>query len=951
MAKQYLGQVVGRDGVSPTIDPQTYNWWAANQDGQKVDTGVLARGTNGDGISTTAVAYQLSDSGTVVPSTWQAAPPTPVPGKYLWTRTTLTFTGGISPEVSYSIGYIGTDGASASFDPSVDTYTTTPTSDTTAPDIAPTTKTYNNWLGQTWSKVVGLFSLVNSKLGASDQAVDSAKLAGTTPSATGLTLLQVDGTDSARTLIGAGTSNVAVGPGAGDALAGDTTHLPGDVALSSQNTQIIESDLALGQNKALYGEDEDQTQHVLIKHAEYSGGQQTEVGSETDALCLNYNALGWDGTPQPNGDNIPVNYKDVQGGSQVDSLAYVAKDIAPLAAVVDSLTMGGVKIGSFATYALVPQNVSGFPGAPKVSDFITVQADETQGGSRTQWYISAIDGSGNISWEFDGSFESTEPDILLTDFAGTALAASIAADSQPHSVYWAIATSFGPNANAGFGIATRTQDAISILADGGNLLYLGTADGSSASGPTWVAYATQAASDAKYTLPGGGVPNSDLAAMAASTLKGASAAGKPVDLTVQEAIALLGENTTLITNCNGTAIRAQANIKNWPDSVTLVSTTSATINPPFPARSTGICTLNSAGSGYDIVMIDRVTGRVASANVTTTGGDCVWTYSDSNSVTKIATTAVSVAGPDLQAHINAMPAYFAGDYTINLTSDNTSGLTIKGFLGKGIFYINCAGFKIGTAVEIRNVIPQIQMQNGICDSLTTRFANISYSGTTTVITGTADVGEGAQVAFNPSTSGTVAKALVRWSGHLNLFANTYITAWDTTGNMRGKITIDSNFTGTLPPYTSGYQTLDLVDLRAASPQNRALKAHKGWNAKPAEYATGEYFGGRPVFMQEFSGSMTLTALVPGSVTLIASGMAEIFQSGGTFSAASGVKYAMECTAIASARTLSSGAIVGYRSYDLAISSGALTFRLCSIDAEAETYHIWVKYTKTANTPV
>ncbi len=59
-----------------------------------------------------------------------------------------------------------------------------------------------------------------------------------------------------------------------------------------------------------------------------------------------------------------------------------------------------INVGNVATHADLPTNVSGFPDrTPIVGDYARVQADETLAGSPTvEWYITDIDGSGNITW-------------------------------------------------------------------------------------------------------------------------------------------------------------------------------------------------------------------------------------------------------------------------------------------------------------------------------------------------------------------------------------------------------------------------------------------------------------------------------------------------------------------------------------------------------------------------
>ena len=67
-----------------------------------------------DGISVTitsqAITYQASSSGTTVPTgTWVANPPSVAKGQYLWTRTVVNYSDG-KKTTAYSVGYQGTNG-------------------------------------------------------------------------------------------------------------------------------------------------------------------------------------------------------------------------------------------------------------------------------------------------------------------------------------------------------------------------------------------------------------------------------------------------------------------------------------------------------------------------------------------------------------------------------------------------------------------------------------------------------------------------------------------------------------------------------------------------------------------------------------------------------------------------------------------------------------------------
>lgn len=69
----------------------------------------VKQGTSGKGISKTDITYAISDSGTTTPSNFSSTRPTPIQGKYLWTKTSFTYTDGASKD-SYSITLIGENG-------------------------------------------------------------------------------------------------------------------------------------------------------------------------------------------------------------------------------------------------------------------------------------------------------------------------------------------------------------------------------------------------------------------------------------------------------------------------------------------------------------------------------------------------------------------------------------------------------------------------------------------------------------------------------------------------------------------------------------------------------------------------------------------------------------------------------------------------------------------------
>lgn len=98
----WIGIYFGSSSTAPT-DWQQYSWYQIK--GEKGDTGAPAT------LISSAVEYQVSDSGTIIPSgVWSSSVPVVAQGKYLWTRTTNTFNTG-NPVVAYSVSRIGMDGA------------------------------------------------------------------------------------------------------------------------------------------------------------------------------------------------------------------------------------------------------------------------------------------------------------------------------------------------------------------------------------------------------------------------------------------------------------------------------------------------------------------------------------------------------------------------------------------------------------------------------------------------------------------------------------------------------------------------------------------------------------------------------------------------------------------------------------------------------------------------
>lgn len=104
----------------PSVPAGQYLWTktvVTYSDGKSTTAYSISRngtdGTNGTGvtISSQAVTYQASSSGTTAPTgTWATTPPSVPAGQYLWTRTIVTYSDGKST-TSYSISRNGTNGA------------------------------------------------------------------------------------------------------------------------------------------------------------------------------------------------------------------------------------------------------------------------------------------------------------------------------------------------------------------------------------------------------------------------------------------------------------------------------------------------------------------------------------------------------------------------------------------------------------------------------------------------------------------------------------------------------------------------------------------------------------------------------------------------------------------------------------------------------------------------
>lgn len=102
----YIGTCVDYAKDDPT-SVGAYKWAKI-----KGETGAKGdKGDTGKGVKSTSVAYQVSTSGTTVPTgTWSGSVPSASAGQYLWTRTIITYTDNTTSTI-YSVGRMGTNGA------------------------------------------------------------------------------------------------------------------------------------------------------------------------------------------------------------------------------------------------------------------------------------------------------------------------------------------------------------------------------------------------------------------------------------------------------------------------------------------------------------------------------------------------------------------------------------------------------------------------------------------------------------------------------------------------------------------------------------------------------------------------------------------------------------------------------------------------------------------------
>lgn len=103
----FLNVSDGRNGVKGDPGPQGPTG-PAGPKGDRGNDGLP--GKNGVGLKSTTITYGMSDSDTVMPTSWTSNPPILVKGKYLWTKTQWMYTD-LSSETGYQKTYIPQNGS------------------------------------------------------------------------------------------------------------------------------------------------------------------------------------------------------------------------------------------------------------------------------------------------------------------------------------------------------------------------------------------------------------------------------------------------------------------------------------------------------------------------------------------------------------------------------------------------------------------------------------------------------------------------------------------------------------------------------------------------------------------------------------------------------------------------------------------------------------------------
>ena len=109
--KAYIGLAYNNDTPVESTNASDYTWALfRGQDGAPGTPGAPGKDGTSVRVTNTNVQYAISTSATDTPKNWSDNVPTPEPGKFMWTKTTLSFSDGTST-VSYSVAFSGRNGS------------------------------------------------------------------------------------------------------------------------------------------------------------------------------------------------------------------------------------------------------------------------------------------------------------------------------------------------------------------------------------------------------------------------------------------------------------------------------------------------------------------------------------------------------------------------------------------------------------------------------------------------------------------------------------------------------------------------------------------------------------------------------------------------------------------------------------------------------------------------
>jgi hypothetical protein len=161
--------------------------------------------------------------------------------------------------------------------------------------------------------------------------------------------------------------------------------------------------------------------------------------------------------------------------------------------------------------------------------------------------------------------------------------------------------------------------------------------------------------------------------------------------------------------------------------------------------------------------------------------------------------------------------------------------------------------------------------------------------------------------------------------------------------MAGVIQIAKNFDGTLPAADAGLSFKNIYDARD---DHRYDTYQRKWESNATEQKTGEMWKNKPVYIRQFTGNIVATANTNSVVNLIAGGIDDLCQYGGSFqSGASASNYSVVGRCVDGAITTQGGVSVSAATRNLILHTNSTNARTGTTN---NAYSVWAKYTKTTD---